>query len=44
MKKIGICGSFGGKKGSLDGQTVKTKVIAKELEDIYGEENISKID
>ncbi len=44
MKKIGICGSFGGKKGSLDGQTVKTKIITEELEYIYGENKILKID
>ena len=42
--KIGICGSFGGKKGSLDGQTVKTKIITNELEHIFSSKNILKVD
>lgn len=41
MYKIGICGHFGGEKVCLDGQTVKTKIIAEELEKKY---KIKKID
>ena len=32
MYKIGICGHYGGGKNCLDGQTIKTKIITKELE------------
>ena len=35
MYKIGICGHFGGNKISLDGQTIKTKIITQELKKIY---------
>lgn len=44
MKKICICGHFGFGKKFLDGQTVKTKVIADELEKQWGKNEIYKID
>ncbi len=37
-KKIGIIGHFGFGKEFLDGQTVKTKTLAKELKNIFGDE------
>lgn len=44
MKKIGICGHFGGDKVFLDGQTIKTKTITNALQSIYGSNEINKID
>lgn len=44
MKKIGICGHFGFGLNLLNGQTVKTKSIAKELMQIYGEKEIMRVD
>lgn len=44
MYKIGMCGHFGGDKNFLDGQTIKTKSVAKELEKKLGIKNIKKID
>ncbi len=44
MKKIMIIGHFGGGKIFLDGQTVKTKIIAEELESILGSDEVFKID
>lgn len=44
MLKIGIIGHYGGQKQFLDGQTVKTKIITKELEKQLGSEQILKID
>ena len=41
MYKIGICGHYGGGKNCLDGQTIKTKIITKELEKKY---EIKKVD
>lgn len=39
-KKVGIIGHFGFGKEFLDGQTVKTKTLAKELKNIFGDEQI----
>lgn len=44
MVKIGICGHFGGNKIFLDGQTVKTKIITKELEKEFGDNEVKKVD
>lgn len=44
MVKIGVCGHFGGNKIFLDGQTVKTKIITKELEKEFGDNEVKKVD
>lgn len=44
MKSIGICGHFGGNNIFLDGQTVKTKIITKELEKEFGDNEVKKVD
>ena len=44
MKKAAVIGHFGFGKEYLDGQTVKTKIVAQELTDRFGKEQISCID
>lgn len=44
MVKIGICGHFGGNKNFLDGQTVKTKIITKQLQKEFGDNEVKKVD
>ena len=44
MKKVGICGHYGGNNEFYDGQTVKTKMITEELKKVLGEENIECVD
>lgn len=44
MKKIGICGHFAQGEEFLDGQTVKTKIMTKELLYYYGKNNIKCVD
>lgn len=44
MFEIGICGHFGIGKNLLNGQTVKTKIVTKELEKKLGMKVIKKID
>lgn len=44
MKKVAIVGHFAFGKEFLDGQTVKTKILAEELERVYGKKNVKKID
>ena len=44
MYKVGICGHFGFGKDLANGQTVKTKNISSELENIFGENQIYKMD
>ena len=44
MKKVAIVGHFAFGKEFLDGQTVKTKILAQELERVYGTKNVKKID
>lgn len=44
MVKIGICGHFGFNHNCLDGQTVKTKIITKELEKEFGDNEVKKVD
>ena len=43
MYKIGICGHYGG-ENSLNGQTVKTKIITNELINYYGKNEIRCFD
>ncbi len=42
--KVGVVGHFGGTQNFLDGQTIKTKIIFRELEKQFGEENVIKVD
>lgn len=44
MKKVAVIGHFAFGKTFLDGQTVKTKILAEELEQNFGEEQILKQD
>ena len=44
MKKVSIIGHFGFGKNLLNGQTIKTKIVANELCRLFGETDIYKID
>ena len=44
MKKVGICGHFGGGKTFLDGQTVKTKILTAELRKELGGSEVLTVD
>lgn len=44
MKKVAIVGHFGFGLNYCDGQTVKTKNLAKELDSRYGEDEVLKLD
>lgn len=44
MYKVGICGHFAFGRNFLDGQTVKTKTVACELDKLLGESNVLKVD
>ena len=44
MKKVCVIGHFGFGKEMLNGQTIKTKIVAAELEKQLGCEQIMKID
>lgn len=44
MKKIGVCGHFGKNKKLLNGQTIKTKIIASEFTKLYGKDEIQIFD
>lgn len=44
MVKIGICGHYGGNQKFLDGQTVKTKIITRELQKEFGNEQVKCVD
>ena len=44
MNGIGICGHYGGNKNCLDGQTVKTKIITKELQKDFGSNEVKIVD
>ena len=43
-KKAGVIGHFGFGKEFLDGQTVKTKTLAKELKNVLGDEHVTLCD
>ncbi|MBE7056213.1 MAG: glycosyltransferase [Ruminococcaceae bacterium] len=40
MKKFGVCGHFGDKNNCTDGQTIKTRIFAKHLKLLYGEDQV----
>lgn len=42
--RIGIIGHFGKGLNLLNGQTIKTKIVAAELERVFGKEDVWKID
>ena len=44
MKKVCVVGHFGFGKELLNGQTIKTKIITKELQNQLGEQEVSMID
>ena len=44
MVKVGICGHFGEGKNLLNGQTVKTKVMTKELIRYFGQSEVVSLD
>lgn len=44
LKKVCVIGHFGCGKECLDGQTVKTKIVAEELINKLGEDKVSCID
>ena len=44
MKKIAIIGHFGLGLNLLNGQTIKTKIVAAELERAFGKEEVLKVD
>lgn len=44
LNKICICGHFGFGQNLLNGQTIKTKIVAEELDRVYGNQNVIKID
>lgn len=43
-KKVCVCGHFGFGQNLLNGQTIKTKIVAEELERVLGKQNVFKID
>ncbi len=44
MYKVGVCGHFGGEKNLLNGQTVKTKLLTKELRLALGTQDVNIVD
>lgn len=44
MKKVTVIGNFAQKLDSLDGQTIKTRTLASELQILLGVKNVSTID
>ena len=44
MKKVAIIGHFGGEENFCDGQSIKTRIIAREIEKSLGEEVVDKVD
>ena len=44
MYKISVIGHFAEGDNCLDGQTVKTKIMTQELQRVFGENNIHKVD
>jgi len=44
MKKVGVCGHFGGGKNLLNGQTIKTKSVADALKARLGEGQVAAVD
>lgn len=44
MNKIGVCGHLGKGKNLVNGQTIKTKTLVEELQNILGKENVDTVD
>ena len=44
MKKIAVCGHFGGNSPKLDGQTIRTRTIMEGIVQTYGAHVVHKID
>lgn len=44
MNKVGVCGHFGEGKKLLNGQTVKTKMLTKELNNVFGSGTVQILD
>lgn len=44
MKLVGIIGHFGFGHNMLNGQTIKTKIVTKALEDRFGNDEVLKVD
>lgn len=44
MKKVGVIGHLGLGLDLLNGQTIKTKIVTKELENKFGSEEVLKVD
>lgn len=44
MKRVGIVGHFGKGLDLLNGQTIKTKIVAAELERVFGRECVLEVD
>ena len=44
MKLVGIIGHFGFGLNMLNGQTIKTKIVTKALEDRFGNDEVLKVD
>lgn len=44
MKRVGIVGHFGNGQSLLNGQTIKTKIVASELKRVLGNDNVWTID
>ncbi|MEK4201685.1 glycosyltransferase family 4 protein [Cytobacillus sp. FSL K6-0265] len=44
MHRVGICGHFGEGKDFYDGQTVKTKTLTEELQNLFGTDEVTYMD
>lgn len=44
MRKVSIIGNFDIKNNSYNGQTIKTRIVASELESLYGASEIKRVD
>lgn len=44
MKRVGIVGHFGKGLDLLNGQTIKTKIVAAELQRVFGKDDVLEID
>ena len=44
MKKVCVIGHFGFGENLLNGQTIKTKIVTKELDKQFGADQVVKID
>jgi glycosyltransferase involved in cell wall biosynthesis len=44
MFKVGVCGHFGKNLNLLNGQTIKTKILTKELQEFFGTDKVQTLD